>query len=152
MITVDRATEKDIREFADNIRYMDEKEVKIVSGKPFRDQLDELLRNKKHVKVIRCNGVLLGIGGWYKEMLDWGLYSQGVVGWMLLTTAVEDHKIAFLRWSKWLVKCLLEEYSYITNTAYIENTLHIRYLEFLGASFHPDPFNKKLVHFYIERS
>lgn len=152
MITVDRATEKDIREFADNIRYMDEKEVRIVSGKPFRDQLDELLRNKKHVKVIRCDGVLLGIGGWYKEMLDLDLYSSGVIGWMLLTTAVEDHKIAFLRWSKWLVKCLLEEYPYIANTAYIGNTLHIRYLEFLGASFHPDPFNSKLVHFYIERS
>lgn len=152
MITVEKATEKDIREFADNIRYMDEKEVKIVSGKPFRDQLDELIRNKKHVKVIRCDGVLLGIGGWYKEMLDWGLYSQGVVGWMLLTPAVEDHKIAFLRWSKWLVKCLLDAYPYITNTAYIGNTLHIRFLEFLGASFHPDPFNSKLVHFYIERS
>ena len=152
MITVDRATEKDIREFADNIRYMDEKEVKIVSGKPFRDQLDELIRNKKHVKVIRCDGVLLGIGGWYKEMLDWGLYSQGVVGWMLLTPAVEDHKIAFLRWSKWLVKYLLDTYPYITNTVYIGNTLHIRFLEFLGAHFHLDPFNSKLVHFYIERS
>lgn len=152
MITIDSATQEDIMEFADNIRYMDEKEVRVVSGKPFRDQIDELLKNKKRVNTIRCDGVLLGIGGWYQEMWEWGVYSKGVVGWMLLTNAVEDHKIAFLRWSKELVKTLLYAYPYITNTAYIGNTLHIRFLEFLGASFRIDPFNSDLVHFYIERS
>lgn len=151
MITIDRATEKDILEFADNIRPMDAEEVKVVSGKPFREHMYYLMNNLKHVKVIRCDGVLLGIGGWYRKMLDCGIYSQGVIGWMLLTNAVKEHSIAFLRWSKELVKTLLEAYPFITNTLYIKNKLHIKYLYFLGASFHPDIFRKDILHFIIER-
>lgn len=151
MITIDRATEKDILEFADNIRPMDAEEVEVVSGRPFRKHMHYLMNNLKHVKVIRCNGVLLGIGGWYRKMLDWGIYSQGVIGWMLLTNAVKEHSIEFLRWSKELVKTLLEAYPFITNTLYIKNKLHIKYLDFLGASFYPDTFRKDILHFIIER-
>ena len=151
MITIDRATEKDILEFADNIRPMDAEEVEVVSGKPFREHMYYLMKNLKHVKVIRCDGVLLGIGGWYRKMLDWGIYSQGVIGWMLLTNAVKEHTMEFLRWSKELVKTLLESYPSITNTLYINNKLHIKYLDFLGASFYPDTFRKDILHFIIER-
>lgn len=152
MITIGLATEQDIRDFADNIRPMDDEECKIVSGFPFRDHMDYLMKNLKHVNVIKCDGVLLGIGGWYQYMLDWGLYSEGVIGWMLLTNAVEDHKIEFLRWSKELVKTLLEIYPSITNTLYAKNVLHIKYLDFLGATMYPDPFRKDILHFIIERS
>lgn len=151
MITIDRATQKDILEFADNIRPMDAEEVEVVSGRPFREQMYYLMKNLKHVKVIRCDGVLLGIGGWYRKMLDWGIYSQGVIGWMLLTNAVKEHSIEFLRWSKELVKTLLKSYPSITNTLYIKNKLHIKYLDFLGASFYPDIFRKDILHFIIER-
>lgn len=152
MITIGLATEKDIRDFADNIRPMDDEECKIVSGVPFRDHMDYLMKHLKHVNVIKSNGVLLGIGGWYQYMLEWGLYSEGVIGWMLLTNAVEDHKIEFLRWSKEMVKTLLEVYPSITNTLYAKNVLHIKYLDFLGAEMFPDPFIKDILHFIIERS
>lgn len=152
MITVERATEEDIREFAANIRDMDAKEVEVVSGIPFKDQVEDLIKYRKDTKVVKYNGVILCIGGWYHEMLDWCLYSEGVVGWMLLTNAVEDHKIEFLRWSKELVKTLLESYPAITNVVYAKNELHIKYLKFLGAEFWEDPFRKDLWHFIIERS
>lgn len=151
MITINIATEKDILEFANNIRPMDAEEVEVVSGIPFREHMYYLMNNLKHVEVIRCDGVLLGIGGWYREMLDCNIYSQGVIGWMLLTNAVKEHTMAFLRWSKELVKTLLESYSFITNTLYINNKLHIKYLDFLGASFYPDTFRKDILHFIIER-
>lgn len=152
MITIDTATVDDILDFADNIRPMDAEEVEFVSGKPFNDHLGFLLTHVDDVRVIKCNGVLLGIGNWYHEQLDWGLYSPGVIGWMLMTNAVEDHKIEFLRWSKEIVKKLLEVYPAITNTLYAKNTLHIKYLNFLGATMYPDPFRKDLLHFIIERS
>lgn len=152
MITVERATEQDIRDFADNIRDMDAKEVEVVSGHPFFEQVDYLIKWRKDVKVVKCDGVILAIGGWYHEMLDWGLYSEGVVGWMLLTNAVEDHKIPFLRWSKEIVNTLLSAYPFITNTLYAKNILHIKYLDFLGAEMYPDPFRKDILHFMIERS
>lgn len=152
MITIDTATYKDIWDFAKNIRPMDDKEVEFVSGKPFKEHLTFLLMHVEDVRVIKCNGVILGIGNWYHEMLDWGLYSPGVIGWMLLTNAVEDHKIEFLRWSKKIVKTLLEEYPAITNVVDSRNTLHVKYLDFLGASFWEDPFRKDLWHFIIERS
>lgn len=152
MITIDTATYKDIWDFAKNIRPMDDKEVEFVSGKPFKEHLTFLLMHVKDVRVIKCNGVTLGIGNWYHEVLDWGLYSPGVIGWMLLTNAVEDHKIEFLRWSKEIVKTLLEAYPAITNVVDSRNTLHVKYLDFLGASFWEDPFRKDLWHFIIERS
>ena len=152
MITIDTATVDDILEFSKNIRYMDAKEVEFVSGKPFKDHLGFLLTHVEDVRTIKCDGVLLGIGNWYQEQLAWGLYSPDVIGWMLLTNAVEDHKIEFLRWSKDLVKTLLESYPAITNVVYAKNELHIKYLKFLGAEFWEDPFRKDLWHFIIGRS
>ena len=152
MITIDTATVDDILEFSKNIRSMDAKEVEFVSGKPFKDHLGFLLTHVEDVRTIKCDGVLLGIGNWYKEKLDWGLYSPYVIGWMLLTNAVEDHKIEFLRWSKELVKTLLEAYPSITNVVDSRNLLHVQYLDFLGAKFFEDPFRKDLWHFIIERS
>lgn len=152
MIIIDIATEKDILEFAKNIRAMDAKEVEFVSGKPFKDHLGFLLTHVEEVMTIKCDGVLLGIGNWYQEELDWDVYFSGVIGWMLLTNAVEDHKIEFLRWSKDLVKTLLKAYPAITNVVYAKNKLHIKYLKFLGAKFWKDPSRKDLWHFIIERS
>lgn len=152
MITIDTATVDDIWDFAENIRKMDDEEVKFVSGKSFKEQMLFLITHVEDVRVIKCDGGLLGIGNWYQEQLDWGLYSKGVIGWMLLTNAVEDHKIEFLRWSKDLVKTLLEAYPAITNVVYAKNELHIKYLKFLGAEFWEDPFRKDLWHFIIERS
>lgn len=150
MITVEKATVEDIVDFVSNIRHMDEVEVKIVSGKFIQEQIQELLHQE--AKTIKCDDVLLGIGGWHKEMMDWGLESEGVYGWMLLTNAVEEHKIEFLRWAKGFVKDLLDTYPYIANTAYVYNHLHIKFLKYLGAKFWGDPFNPWLVHFVIERS
>ena len=152
MITIDTATEKDILEFSKNIRKMDAKEVEFVSGKPFKDHLGFLMTHVEDVRTIKCDEVLLGIGNWYQEQLDWGLYSPYVIGWMLLTNAVEDHKIEFLRWSKELVKTLLESYPSITNVVDSRNLLHVQYLDFLGAEFFEDPFRKDIWHFIIERS
>lgn len=152
MITIDTATAEDILEFSKNIRPMDDKEVEFVSGKPFKEHLGFLIAHLEEVRAIKCDGVLLGIGNWYQEQLDWGLYSKGVIGWMLLTNAVEDHKIEFLRWSKEIVKTLLEVYPDITNVVDSRNTLHVNYLDFLGARFWKDSFRKDLWHFIIERS
>lgn len=152
MIIIDNATEEDIFEFSENIRPMDEKEVEVVSGKTLKEHLGFLLAHLEDVRAIKCDGVLLGIGNWYQYMMDWGIYSDGVIGWLLLTNAVEDHKIEFLRWSKEIVKDLLSSYPYITNTLYAKNELHVKYLDFLGASFWEDPFRKDLWHFIIERS
>lgn len=152
MIIIDTATVNDILEFSKNIRSMDAKEVEFVSGKPFKDHLGFLLTHVEDVMTIKCDGVLLGIGNWYKEKLDWGIYSKEVIGWMLLTNAVEDHKIEFLRWSKELVKTLLKAYPAITNVVDSRNLLHVQYLDFLGAKFWEDPFRKDLWHFIIERS
>lgn len=152
MIIIDTATVADILEFSKNIRPMDAKEVEFVSGKPFKDHLGFLLTHVEDVMIIKCDGVLLGIGNWYKEQLDLGIYSEWVIGWMLMTNAVEDHKIEFLRWSKEIVKTLLESYPAITNVLYAKNELHVKYLNFLGAKFWEDPFRKDLLHFIIERS
>lgn len=149
MITVSKATDEDLASFYLNIRPMDEQEVLVVSGKPIEAQLADLYARQP--EVIKCDGHILGIGGYYRYPLDWGMMSQGVVGWMLLTNAVERHKLEFLRWSKRYVDDLLKTYPYIMNSVYKENKLHVAYLKFLGATFRQDPFRSDILNFTIER-
>ena len=149
MITVTKATAKDIVSFVKNIRSMDAEETFMVSGKPIETRLAELYAEEP--KVIKCNDVIIGIGGVKPEPVDWNLKAHWCLGWMLLTNEVEKHKIEFLKWSKRYVEGVLKDYSFIYNHVYAKNKLHIEYLKFLGAEFYPDYFRKDLLTFVIER-
>lgn len=150
MITVTKATYEDIKEFSKNIRPMDAEEVKVVSGLPLSVQLMDIY--EQDTKAIKRDGVLLGIGGYHHDFIDnKGTLSDGVIGWMLLTNEVENHKFEFLRWSKKYVDDLLKEVPFIMNTVYKKNKLHLSYLKFLGAKFTKNPIDDNMLVFIIER-
>lgn len=60
---------------------------------------------------------------------------QGHTVWMLCTTEVETHKIKFLKGSKELLNEVLKVTGYLENYVWMHNTLHIRWLKWLGAEF-----------------
>lgn len=128
MITVSKATLSDLIFFVKHIRPMDAEEVEKTTGKSISQHFSDMV-GLPNVNAIRAsNGDLLGIGGW--------LGGEELRGWMLLTTAVENHKIEFLRWSKKFVNDLLKDHTMIYNQVYRKNKLHIDYLTYLGAAFY----------------
>lgn len=143
MITVSKATAEDIVSFVKNIRPMDAEEVFRYSGKSIETQVVDLY--EQGALVIKDENVILGIGGYRK-----GAYPGSLLGWMLLTKAVERHKVSFLKWSKRYVEDLLKDHKYIFNIVYKKNKLHMDYLKFLGATFFDEP-GEDFILFRIER-
>lgn len=131
MITVDTATEKDIKYFVQNIRDMDKEEVYLGSGKSIEDAMKDWC--DYNTQTVKCNGVIIGVGG----VLPNEDRRDSARVWLLLTNDVLNHKIEFLRWSKKWHDEILKQYKYIYNNVYMKNVLHIKYLQWLGAQFYP---------------
>lgn len=146
MITVEKATTADILKFLDNIRPMDAEEVRLTTGTDLYTAFLPLM-TKDTVKVVKhSSGQILGIGGVEEEGIP---HSARV--WLLLTRAVEDYKIEFLRWSKDYHDYLLDTYEMIYNDVYMKNKLHIAYLIWLGAVFEPHDIRPDFLKFTIRR-
>lgn len=130
MITVEKATQKDILKFLDNIRSVDAEEVRKTTGEDLYTAFLPIMMSDK-VKVVKHeSGDILGVGG-----LELSIDRPGVRAWLLLTNAVEKYKIEFLRWSKKYRDVLLDKYGSIYNDVYMKNKLHVCYLVWLGAKF-----------------
>ena len=106
MITLKKATIKDIILFIDTARKVDKKEVWLSSGLPIELQATKIL--EKEPLGIWSGKELLGIGGLREDG------NGGALGWMLLTEKV---------------------YKQIYNYVYIFNFWHVEYLKWLGARF-----------------
>lgn len=132
MIKVVPATVDHIFEFADNARKIDIEEVEVASGKSFDLLLPSLLLsiNKVQAVIEDETGEVLGIGG----IEPTRNLTVGAI-WLLMTNAVESHKIEFLRFSRRYLKTLLEDYECLTNVVYNKNKLHVSWLNWLGAEW-----------------
>lgn len=143
MIELRAATMGDLLKFIKEAREADKEEVIKSSGLSLDRQLMELW--KEDPIAIWEGEDLIGIGGYKEDKND------GVLGWILLTKNVNNHKISFLRWSKRYINDLLKTYKRIYNSVYVLNKWHIDYLKWLGASFVPCESNKEFMWFTIER-
>lgn len=112
-------------EFRKHVRLIDLEEVEKASGKPFDDHLVAILGDC--LTLLDDSDQVLGIGGF-------GGSDHHV--WLITTTAVEERKMAFLRFSKAYLSSMLNKCGYLTNIAYVNNTLHMRWLSWLGAEWY----------------
>lgn len=55
--------------------------------------------------------------------------------WMLCTKHVEENKVAFLRFTKKLLKDVMVHYPYLHNYVYVNNKLHVDWLTWMGAEW-----------------
>ena len=98
MITLKKATIKDIILFIDTARKVDKKEVWLSSGLPIELQATKIL--EKEPLGIWSGKELLGIGGLREDG------NGGALGWMLLTEKVDNYVYIFNFWHveylKWL--------------------------------------------------
>ncbi len=126
----------------DNMRQADRDEL-AARGKTPKEALVKAVRlkNEQTMRVIQdSSGTPLAI---------FGVNYEGGV-WMLGTDGLLDHKREFLRRSRPYVKALKKRYGTLWNSVYIHNTVHVRWLKWLGATlWTEDYFEKDFVDFVI---
>ena len=126
MIIFKDATEQDVDLFLKIIRPMDREEVFVSLGEPIENYREHL---KDAVAWVDTDtGELYALGGWDKT-------GDGCILWALLTDVVERNKLRFLRYSLKFRDEILKKYAFITNTVYARNTLHMEWLNWMGATW-----------------
>ena len=115
-----------LQDFLKDARKEDLKDVELASGIPFTDKtLEELVDANTKVLIDRNTGKVYGIGGVTEEHLVW----------LLCTYEVERNKIKFLRFMRKYLKDVLKGHPFLFNVAWLGNTLHIKWLTWLGAKW-----------------
>lgn len=71
--------------------------------------------------------------------------------WMLCTHRVEQHPIVFLKASKSLLDYYLQLYSLLGNKAWLGNTLHIKWLTWMGAKWEHKTPDGQFQYFYFQK-
>jgi len=77
--------------------------------------------------VLKDNDTVYAIGG-----------IKNHVVWMLCTVSVEKHPVKFLRFIRGYYEETIKQQKMLWNYALKENELHIRWLRWLGATFHDE--------------
>ena len=111
--------------FMEDMREEDKQEAEAYyQGVPFKAMsISELAEHNPKALVLK-DGTVLAIGG----------FEDGEV-WMMCTNQVFKHQIIFLKATRVLLKEILKEYGYLHNIVWKKNTVHIKWLKWLGATF-----------------
>lgn len=115
-------------DFYKNARKEDLKEAEIASGSPFGSTPLATLDDAYALVDLDTNEVY-AIGGYvpYEQTNVW-------LVWCLCTDRVTQHPLSFLRASKRIYKKWKEKADYLYNIVWSENTQHIEWLKWLGAT------------------
>jgi hypothetical protein len=124
-----KAEPQDAAEFAPLLRYADRLEIDAATmGDP-----EAVLRHGIEVSDLCCTVYYDG-----EPICIFGIVGDDFGSiWLLGTDLIEDHPIAFLRVSKAIVNHLRKSYSFLGNYVDARNTVHVRWLKWLGFDVRP---------------
>jgi hypothetical protein len=127
--SVREASMEDVLDVAARLRPADHQETLAATGLPPEVLLPEALRSGRRMMVGLIFGrpeVLFGVDP---------VLGQPDVGiaWMVGTDAIDKNPIKFLRASRKIWDAYHDEFPFLTNFADARNTVHLRWLEWLGA-------------------
>lgn len=115
----------DFTDFYMNSRPLDLLEAELVHNKKFSEFPIEDFNDSW---VLRDSERVYAIGG---------IDTEHVV-WMMCTKAVEENPVKFLRFIRGYYKETISKYNMLWNYALKDNELHIKWLKWLGATFHDE--------------
>lgn len=128
---VQRATLEDVKFIAKNLREADRLECDATLALPPELVLPQAVEAGRDVWTFhRSDGLPVGVFGVDPTPIP----EVGIV-WMVSTDEINKHKVEFLTRCRPYVWALNEQYPIITNTVDARNTLHHRWLKWLGFSF-----------------
>jgi len=126
------ATEALIRRMAPNLRQDDLNELQ---AHGYTDPLIPLLMGL-HGEVQEC---VIDEAG--EPVVAWGIGKSHMEGvgfvWLMATNEIETHKTEFIRRCRGLLPGAFEKFHTLTNFVDVRNTLHIRWLRWMGFTFFP---------------
>lgn len=132
MLTARPATLRDCRIMAPMLREEDKAEVMAAGGvDPLAALVRGLVASTEPVVGVDANDTPVCMGGVVPP-------STGVVPgiiWMLATTGIHDHQMSFLRASRRWLDRWHEDFPLMGNCVDERNTVHIRWLRWLGFTF-----------------
>lgn len=143
---VQRATVEDVTYIAKNLRQADRMECDATLAMPPELALPRAVRDGQRVWTFHRNdGLPVGVFGADPTPIP----EVGIV-WMVSTDEIELHKREFLVESKPYVLALNDDFPIITNMVDARNTLHHRWLKWLGFAFlrRIDSWGARSVPFY----
>lgn len=111
-----------LADFYQHARPLDILEVKYGIGREFGDCLPEEM------------GEALALVDEQDNVYAIGAYTYGDV-FMLCTTKVEEHPVAFLRYVRDHHKQYIKKYHKYGNAVWLGNELHVKWLKWMGAKF-----------------
>ena len=124
-------TVNDIDHIVPRLRKADKDECLAATGKePLGILYQSLLLGDITLTMRSHNGERVGLCGVVPSPLD----NSGVV-WMCATDDIYQHQMAFLRRSKAALDYLAEDYLLLHNYVDARNTLHIKWLKWMGFTF-----------------
>lgn len=128
MYTTALTTADDIIHISKHMREADLNEVRAVGRKPMQSLLDGWERSD------RCETVFVD----EEPAAVWGVvpddWSRGCI-WLLGTDRLTEKPLTFLRGAKRKLERVLQSYDKVENFVSETNTVHVRWLEWLGATF-----------------
>lgn len=116
---------------AERMRAEDVAEVMAMGGFSPREALDHSLAQNGHAWTALFDGEPAAIFG----VIPISLLSDGAIAWLLGTNVLITHWRAFARRSREVVAELHARYPVLANAAYVNSTLSLRWLRWLGARF-----------------
>lgn len=150
-ITVQTATEEDVKYLKDNLRHQDVQEIWDADHFTPEQALNYSINNTVFSLSVRIKDVPCVIFGCDGESV---IGNKGVV-WMLASEKIKDIGFRFVRHSRKFISMMLSYYSYLYNYCSVDNTVSLQWLKSLGAKFHdPAPYGieqKQFVYFYFTR-
>ena len=124
------ATEEDVRWMAPRLRQAHKDEVMASGGRTAEEALKESFEaSEPCFAAINSQAEPVALFGTC-PLTD----NVGAI-WLLGTNSIDDEPISFLRWSKKFLPFVLEPYDLVCNFVDARNTVHIKWLRWLGFSF-----------------
>lgn len=129
MPKVIKAAYCDLQYLIDNIREEDREELKALGTTPEKSISGGFLFSDKVYSVLDDNNNTIAMYG----MLPYD--EKSCVIWLLASNLINKHKMYFLRNCKKYFYRMVKDKQTAFNIVYLKNTLHIKWLKWLGASF-----------------
>ena len=121
----------DIAFLAPNLRQADKNECQAATGrKPYDVMADGLKWGDKTLTMVAPTGIPVGLLGVGRSMIE----DAGNI-WLTATDDIEKYQMTFLRHSKRVLHELQQDYLVLHNFVDARNSLHIKWLKWMGFSF-----------------
>lgn len=140
-----RCTEFDIEELSLTMRKEDVEEILHASGRTPREVLLSGFASSEVIRVIEWNGEVAAIFGVV------GVLGRAGAPWMLGTDDLR-RCWSLLRECRAYVEQITQKYHYLTNAVWAKNEVHIKWIKWLGFTFHGSDIRNGETFLHFHRS